>query len=57
MLPSVQTKRFPNENQKNLICVEWPERVESIIPDDALTVEFEFIDEESRRIKTIIPNS
>lgn len=34
----------------NIIAIEWSERVQGILPDDALKIEFEFIDEETRKI-------
>jgi tRNA threonylcarbamoyladenosine biosynthesis protein TsaE len=36
---------------KNLICVEWPERVSKIIPKDAVKINFEFVDETTRKMK------
>jgi tRNA threonylcarbamoyladenosine biosynthesis protein TsaE len=36
---------------KNLILVEWPERVADIMPDDADIIRFEFIDENIRDIE------
>ena len=33
------------QNPKNLICVEWPERVTRLIPEDALRIDCTFIDE------------
>jgi len=35
----------------NLIVVEWPERIEDILPDDSVRIEFEFVDENTRFIK------
>ena len=35
---------------ENLIVVEWPERVSGLIPEDALRIEFKFIDDETREI-------
>jgi tRNA threonylcarbamoyladenosine biosynthesis protein TsaE len=37
---------------ENLIFIEWPERVERIIPKDAINVKFTFIDETTREIET-----
>jgi len=36
---------------ENIIFIEWPENVASIIPADAKKVSFEFIDEETREIE------
>lgn len=33
-----------------LVFIEWPERVEDIMPSDALILKFEFIDENTRAI-------
>lgn len=35
---------------ENLIFIEWPERVEEIIPESALRINFKFIDETTREI-------
>lgn len=34
----------------NLILLEWPERVSDVLPSDAITLNFEFIDENTRKI-------
>lgn len=36
--------------EKNLILLEWPERVAEIVPPDAEEIIFEFVDENTRRI-------
>lgn len=38
---------------KNLICIEWPEKVSGIIPHDALRIQFTFIDENTREMRLI----
>jgi tRNA threonylcarbamoyladenosine biosynthesis protein TsaE len=40
------------KNPKNLICFEWPEMVSDIdiLPQDSPVVEFEFIDENTRKM-------
>lgn len=38
------------KNPRNLIFVEWPERVETILPPDALAIHFEFKDDGTRTI-------
>jgi tRNA threonylcarbamoyladenosine biosynthesis protein TsaE len=38
------------KDPKNLICIEWPERVRGVIPKDAVNIMFRFIDEDSREI-------
>lgn len=37
-------------NKDNLIVIEWPERVEELIPTDSIKIKFEFIDENNRRV-------
>jgi len=37
--------------KNNIILVEWPERIEKILPRNKLNIEFDFIDETSRSIK------
>jgi len=37
-------------NPKNIILLEWPERVESILPKTTVTIEFQSIDETTRQI-------
>jgi len=38
------------ENPKNLILVEWPEKVVDILPENIKKIEFKFIDENTREI-------
>ena len=40
------------KDPKNLICFEWPEMVSdmNILPQDAPIVEFEFVDENTRKM-------
>ncbi len=40
-------------DSRNLVIVEWSERVESVLSDDAHKIEFEFIDENVRKIKLL----
>jgi len=35
----------------NLIVVEWPERIETILPNDSVRIEFEFVSENERKIE------
>jgi len=39
------------EDTKNLIVIEWPEKVADILPDDMIKMHFTFIDENTREIK------
>lgn len=36
---------------KNLICVEWPQRIADIMPPDHIKINFEFLDENTRAIE------
>lgn len=38
-------------DSKNLICIEWPEKVAGIIPQSAITLSLKFIDENTREIR------
>ncbi|MEK7652779.1 MAG: tRNA (adenosine(37)-N6)-threonylcarbamoyltransferase complex ATPase subunit type 1 TsaE [Patescibacteria group bacterium] len=39
-------------DQENLILIEWPENVYDILPKNILKIEFEFIDENTRKINS-----
>lgn len=36
---------------KNIVAIEWAERIKKIIPKNAIWISFEFIDQNKRRIK------
>jgi tRNA threonylcarbamoyladenosine biosynthesis protein TsaE len=38
------------QEAENLVLIEWPENVSSIIPEDAKRINFKFIDEDTREI-------
>jgi len=38
------------KDPKNLVAIEWPERVEGLIPSSAIRIKFEFVDEETRNV-------
>lgn len=38
---------------RNIVCIEWPERVAGLLPKDRLTIAFRFIDETTREMITI----
>ena len=40
-----------SREKENLILIEWPERVENIIPKDAFRINFKFVDETTREIE------
>lgn len=37
--------------ENNIIVVEWPEKIEDILPEKRLNIKFEFVGENSREIK------
>jgi tRNA threonylcarbamoyladenosine biosynthesis protein TsaE len=37
-------------NPKNIVAVEWAEKIKKILPKDAIWVNFEFINKKNRRI-------
>lgn len=38
------------KNKENLILIEWPEKIESILPKDIRRIRFETIDETTRKL-------
>jgi tRNA threonylcarbamoyladenosine biosynthesis protein TsaE len=38
-------------DKKNVVIIEWAERVREIVPTDAVWVRFEWVDEEKRKLK------
>lgn len=45
------------DNPKNIIFIEWPERVKEILSPDTKKIYFKFIDEQTREIKLEIQPS
>lgn len=39
------------ENKKNIIIIEWADRIESYLPKERINIEFEYIDPQKRKIK------
>ena len=37
-------------NKNNIIAIEWAEKIEDILPEDILTLEFHFLEENKRKI-------
>jgi tRNA threonylcarbamoyladenosine biosynthesis protein TsaE len=37
-------------NPENIVAIEWPERISEILPQDAIKIKFEFVDEQRRKI-------
>lgn len=40
------------DNSGNLVLIEWPENVSDVLPKNILKLEFEFVDENTRSIKS-----
>jgi len=38
------------EDKKNIVCVEWPERIKRILPEGTVTIGFEILEGDKRRI-------
>ncbi|MEK7589939.1 MAG: tRNA (adenosine(37)-N6)-threonylcarbamoyltransferase complex ATPase subunit type 1 TsaE [Patescibacteria group bacterium] len=45
-----------SKNPKNIIFIEWPERIIEILPDNIKKIHFTFIDENVREIEIILPH-
>lgn len=39
------------KEKENLILIEWPDRVSEIIPENAMRINFKFVDENTREIE------
>jgi len=39
------------KDPENLVFIEWPEHIEGVLPEDALKLKFEFVDDTTRRIE------
>jgi len=39
-------------NPKNIIAIEWAEKIKRIMPENTLWIQFEFVDEKTRKITT-----
>jgi tRNA threonylcarbamoyladenosine biosynthesis protein TsaE len=37
-------------NPKNIVAVEWPEKIKKFLPKDTIYIDFEFIDDNTRKI-------
>jgi tRNA threonylcarbamoyladenosine biosynthesis protein TsaE len=37
-------------NPKNIVAVEWPEKIKKYLPEDAIIIKFKFIEKEKREI-------
>jgi len=38
------------KNPENIVAIEWPERIEKILPKNTIAIEFKFIDEQTREL-------
>ncbi|MBL7150170.1 MAG: tRNA (adenosine(37)-N6)-threonylcarbamoyltransferase complex ATPase subunit type 1 TsaE, partial [Candidatus Pacebacteria bacterium] len=39
-------------NPKNIVAIEWADRIRKILPKNSIILKFEFIDQNKRKIKT-----
>lgn len=37
-------------DKNNILAIEWPEKIDRLIPSDALRINFDFIDDKTRKI-------
>ncbi len=37
-------------NPKNIVAIEWPEKIKKYLPENIIKIKFEFIDEDKRKI-------
>lgn len=45
------------QNNKNVVVIEWPEMIVGVLPADKLTIKFEYISENTRKILFTYPES
>jgi tRNA threonylcarbamoyladenosine biosynthesis protein TsaE len=38
-------------NPKNIVAVEWPEKIQKVLPQNTIFINFKFIDEKTREIR------
>lgn len=38
-------------NPQNIVAVEWPEKIEKLLPKQTIKLDFKFVDEQTREIK------
>ena len=38
-------------NPKNIVAVEWPEKIQKVLPQNTIYINFKFIDEKTREIR------
>lgn len=41
-------------DQKNIVTIEWADRIREIMPKDTIWIHFDFIDEKRRNIKSMV---
>jgi tRNA threonylcarbamoyladenosine biosynthesis protein TsaE len=39
------------QNPKNIVCIEWADRIKSILPENTIWINFEFLDKNKRKIQ------
>jgi len=38
-------------NPKNIVAIEWPEKIKKVLPKDTIIIKFKFVDKDKREIK------
>jgi len=41
-------------DQKNIVTIEWADRIRGIMPKDTIWIHFDFIDEKRRKIRSMV---
>lgn len=37
-------------NPQNIVCIEWPERIKKLLPDDSILINFKILEGDNRKI-------
>lgn len=37
-------------NPKNIVCIEWPEKIKKLLPEDVISIKFKILDGDKREI-------
>lgn len=38
-------------NSENIVAIEWPDKIENILPENKIAITFEYLEEDKRKIK------
>ena len=39
------------EDTENIVAIEWPDKIEDLLPEKTIAIYFEYLDEEKRQIR------